>query len=215
MIILNKKSSREQFHFNKLTIHLHPEVYEPAEDTFQILDTIKISPKQKVFEPGTGCGIIALHCAYLGADVVCSDINPYAIELAQKNLITNKKLLIGNVDIRYGDLFSVLRSKELFDVIIFNPPYLPTSANERVGKTGWFDIATDGGHTGLEIIKRFLENVENYFTTTGKVYLLISSLSEKEKICQIFSNSNLKYKIESKKRYDDEFLYIYCLKKML
>ena len=210
---MNKKSSSSQFHFNKLAINLHPEVYEPAEDTFQILDTIKISPGKKVFEPGTGCGIVALYCAYLGANVVCSDINPYAVELTKKNFLINKHLLGGNVDIRYGDLFSVLHSNELFDVIIFNPPYLPTSDNERVGKTGWFDIAIDGGRTGLEIIKRFIENVENYFTTTGKGYIIISSLIEKEKMRQIFSNSNLKYKIESKKRYDDEFLYAYCLRK--
>lgn len=210
---MNKKSSSLQFHFNKLTIHLHPEVYEPADDTFQILDAIKISPKEKVFEPGTGCGIIALHCAYLGANVVCSDINPYAVELTRKNFMANKNLLCGNVDIRYGDLFSVLHSKELFNVIIFNPPYLPTSENERIGKTGWFDIATDGGHTGLEIIKRFIENVEKFLLPLGKAYLIISSLSKVDEIHHIFSKSNLKYKIESKKNYDDEFLYVYCLEK--
>jgi release factor glutamine methyltransferase len=210
---LNKKSSSLQFHFNKLTIHLHPEVYEPAEDTFQILDAIKISPKEKVFELGTGCGIIALHCAYLGANVVCSDINPYSIEITQKNFIANKHLLKGNLDIRYGDLFSVLHSKELFDVIIFNPPYLPTRDNERIGKTGWFDAATDGGPTGLEIIKRFIENVERYLFPSGKSYLIISSLSKNDKVQQIFSNSNLKYKIESRKLYDDECLYVYSLQK--
>ncbi len=210
---MNKKSSSLQFHFNKLTIHLHPEVYEPAEDTFQILDAIKISPKEKVFEPGTGCGIIALHCAYLGANVVCSDINPYAVELTRKNFMTNKNLLSGNVDIRYGDLFSVLHSKELFNVIIFNPPYLPTRDNERIGKTGWFDIATDGGPTGLAIIKRFIENVEKFLLPFGKAYLIISSLSKVDKIHHIFLKSNLKYKIESKKNFDDEFLYVYCLEK--
>jgi release factor glutamine methyltransferase len=210
---LNEKSSDREFHFNKLTIYLHPEVYESAEDTFQILDAIKISPKHKVFEPGTGCGIISLHCAYLGANVVCSDINPYSIELTQKNYNTNKHLLKGNVDIRYGDLFSVLQCKELFDVIIFNPPYLPTRDNERIGTTGWFDAATDGGHTGLDIIKRFVENVERYLYPLGRSYLIISSLSKNDKVQQIFSNSNLKYKIESKKLYDDECLYVYCLQK--
>ncbi|MBN2602774.1 MAG: methyltransferase [Candidatus Thermoplasmatota archaeon] len=210
---MNKKSSTLQFHFNKLTINLHPEVYEPAEDTFQILETIKISPKKKLFELGTGCGIIALHCAYLGANVVCSDINPYAIELARKNFIANKHLLSGNVDIRYGDLFSVLHSKELFDVIIFNPPYLPTNNYDTVGKTGWFDIATDGGHIGLELTKRYIENVEKFLSPLGKAYVLISSLSKKDKINQIFSKCNLKYKIESQRNYDDEYLYVYCLKR--
>ena len=210
---MNKKSSSLKFRFNKLTINLHPEVYEPAEDTFQILETIKISSEKKIFEPGTGCGIIALHCAYLGANVVCSDINPYAIELTKKNYRANKHLLSGNVDIRYGDLFFVLQPKELFDVIIFNPPYLPTSNYERVGKTGWFDIATDGGHTGLEITKRFIEDVKKFLLPLGKAYVIISSLSKKDKIHQIFSNCNLKYKIESQKNYDDEYLYVYCLEK--
>lgn len=191
---------------------MHPEVYEPAEDTFQILDAIKIFPGEKVFEPGTGCGIVALYCAYLGANVVCSDINPYAVELTKKNYITNKQILTGNVDIRYGDLFSVLHSKELFDVIIFNPPYLPTKKDERIGQSGWFDIATDGGSTGLEYIQRFVENVKNFLFPSGKAYLIISSLSENEKIQNILSNSNLEYKIESQNQYDDEYLYVYCLK---
>ena len=44
-------------------------------------ESIKIKSYEKVFEIGTGCGLIALECARLGANVVCSDINPYAIEL--------------------------------------------------------------------------------------------------------------------------------------
>ena len=97
------------FHYNGLTIKLHPEVYEPAEDTFLLLEAIKVKEGQNVFEIGTGCGIIALECCRLGANVVCSDGNPFAVELTYDNYNSDLSYLKGDFEIRKGDLFSVLK----------------------------------------------------------------------------------------------------------
>ena len=72
------------------------------------------------------------------------------------NYNLNKSLLTKNFEVRKGDLFSVLKSNEIFDIIIFNPPYLPTKPEGHVGGSGWFDIATDGGLDGLDVTKRFI-----------------------------------------------------------
>jgi len=124
--------SAKTFHYGVLTIELHPEVYEPAEDTFQILEAIKLEKDDRVLELGTGCGLIALSCASQGAKVVCTDINPHATALTLRNYQINRPLIKGSIEMRNGDLFSVIRSDELFDIIIFNPPYLPTRAEDRV-----------------------------------------------------------------------------------
>ncbi len=142
------------FHYNGLTLELHPEVYDPAEDTFLLLESIKINPGDSVFEIGTGCGLIALACACQSTRVVCSDINPFAVQLTRRNIERNRHLLKGDIEIRQGDLFSVLKSDERFTMVLFNPPYLPTKKSEKIG--GWFDKATDGGPTGLRQTKRFL-----------------------------------------------------------
>jgi len=82
------------FHFNDLIIKLHPEVYDPAEDTFLLIEAINVAKGDCVLDIGTGCGLIALECARLGANVICTDINPYAVKLAKNNYLKNKFKII-------------------------------------------------------------------------------------------------------------------------
>ena len=199
------------FHYNNLIIELHPEVYEPAEDTFLLLESIQIKPGDKVLEIGTGCGLISLQCASLGANVVCTDINPYALALTKRNYIKNKSFIKGGFEIRKSDLFSKIKDDEKFDVIIFNPPYLPTKKNELVGGSGWFDIATNGGIDGLSLTKKFIEGLKKYINDNGKAYFVFSSLSNRKKIDLYLSKYRLKAKIVSDCRFNDETIFVYCI----
>lgn len=85
----------EVFHYKDLTIELHPEIYDPSEDTFLLTGAFNVVEGDSVLEIGTGCGLIALECAHLGANVVCSDINPYAVDLAIRNYMKNNSLIKG------------------------------------------------------------------------------------------------------------------------
>jgi len=155
------------FRYKGLEIELHPEVYDPAEDTFLILDVLDFNTNDKIFEIGTGCGIISLYCAKQGANVVCSDINPFATDLVRENYENNRDLIKGSIDIRQGDLFSVLDQKEKFDITIFNPPYLPSKRGDKVGGTGWFDKAVDGGIDGLSATKPFIQKLSKRLEKNG------------------------------------------------
>jgi len=203
--------SAKTFHYGALTIELHPEVYEPAEDTFQLLETIKLEKDDRVLELGTGCGLIALSCAQQGSKVVCTDINPYATALAKRNYQINRPLIKGSIDVRNGDMFSVIRSDERFDIIIFNPPYLPTRTEDRVGDTGWFDVATDGGADGLFITKRFLKGLSKHLAKNGCAYTVFSSLSNRIKFEKYISDEGLTSDIVSSRVYGDEQIDIYRL----
>ena len=209
IITLIGKTSVKTFQYNGLTIELHPEVYEPAEDTFQLLEVLEINPNDTVLEIGTGCGIIALECAHHGAQVVCIDINPHAVKLAQRNYIRNKSLMKGSIEIRCGDMFSVLKPDEEFDVILFNPPYLPTSEEEKVGK--WFDIATNGGIDGLEITKQFIEGLHKHLRKNGHAYVIFSSLADRKTFATYVSNAKLKVDIILSRWYNDEQIDVYCI----
>ena len=199
------------FHFKGLTIDFHPEVYEPAEDTFQLIESVEVKEGDTVLEIGTGCGIVALECARIGAEVICSDLNPHAVKLAKRNYLTNKSSLKGSVEIRQGDLFSVLNKDERFDVIIFNPPYLPTQPEDRMGGTGWFDIATDGGVDGLELTKRFIHGLSKHLKKTGHAYFVFSSLSDRKKLDEYIFNTGLKSEIILSRLFDDEQIDVYCI----
>ena len=203
------KKEAESFNFQNLLINLHSEVYNPAEDTFQLLDAINAKKDMTVFEIGTGCGIIALECCRRGCNVLCSDINPYAIHLVKKNYNQNRLKLNGSFEIRYGDLFSVLKKNEFFDIIIFNPPYLPTKKEDLVGDKGWFDIATDGGKDGIKVTERFLLNIRKYLRRDGCGYFVFSSLSNINKLKIIIKKAKLKSQIINSCNYDDERIDIY------
>ena len=197
--------------YNGLNIGLHPEVYEPAEDTFLMLESIDIRPDDRVFEIGSGTGVIALECMCLGANVVCSDINPFAVDLIKKNYEMNKEIISINLDVRQGDLFSVLKTNEVFDVILFNPPYLPTSSDELVGGSGWFDKAVAGGLSGLEITERFIEEIGIYLETGGIGFFIYSTLSDREMLHEQLEKNCISYGIVNSIDFEDESLDVYCI----
>ena len=120
-------------------------------------------------------------------------------------------MLKGTVEVRCGDLFSMLKSDERFDIAIFNPPYLPTRPEERIGSTGWFDIATDGGVDGLSLTKRFIEEVGKYLSKQGRAYFVFSSLSDRKKLDAYLSNVELKSEVVLSRLFNDEQIDIYCM----
>jgi release factor glutamine methyltransferase len=199
----------EKITYKNLSIGLHPEIYEPSEDTFQILECLDVNKDDAVLEVGSGAGLIALECARRGCDVVCSDVNPYAVIMSEINYKNNKSVLSGSVDIRYGDLLSVLDSDECFDVVVFNPPYLPTKLDERVGGSGWFDIAVDGGFSGLFHTFRFLKDIKDFVKPGGFVYFVYSSYSDEIKLKSFLEEKKFEGRVVSSISFDDEKLDVY------
>jgi release factor glutamine methyltransferase len=56
-----------------------------------------------------------------------------------------------------------------FDVVAFNPPYLPS---EKI-----VDVAVDGGENGIEVAKEFLKDARRVLKKDGKILVLLSSES--------------------------------------
>ena len=194
-----------------MKIYIHPEVYEPAEDTFLLLKTISPQPLQDICEIGTGCGVLALYCALKGAQVICSDINPHAVQLTKQNIKQNKHLLQGTIKVRTGDMFSTLTDKETFDIILFNPPYLPTTPNDIVG--GWFDVAVNGGHDGLQFIQQFIKKVGRYLKPDGQAFFVFSGLSNTTKLKTCIEKQQFIYSIPNQQKFEDETLQIFRIRK--
>lgn len=141
-------------------------VYSPSDDTFLMLDALaKISIEgKKVLDVGTGSGILSLFCAARGAHVTATDANELCLQTVQKAART----LGLSIQSILSDLFSNVR--EQFDVIIFNPPYLPSSTVE--------DRAVDGGPDGTALSKRFLRSLAGHLERNGTAFLLVSSLND-------------------------------------
>ena len=157
--------------YNEMEFQTHPEVYEPAEDTFLFADNLNIKKNDHVLEIGPGTGIISIIISKTAEKVVAVDINPHAVECTRKNAEHNKAF---NIDVREGDLFDPVKG-EKFDLILFNTPYLPTGEDEKVDDQ--LEAAWDGGEEGRETIDRFLDGLYDHLKPHGRVQLVQSSLS--------------------------------------
>lgn len=156
-------------------IYKHPEVYEPAEDTFLLAGNLDIKRSDEVLEIGTGTGLITIIAAQRSRKVVATDINKHAIKCTLKNTIANRTY---NVELREGNLFEPVEG-EKFNLILFNTPYLPTDEDEKLDSE--LNAAFDGGLEGRETIDQFIEHVKDYLKEEGRVQLVQSSLSDNEK----------------------------------
>ncbi len=203
----------KEFKFQNLKIKVYPEVYEPSEDTFQLLEAIEIKDEKNLLEIGTGCGIISLFFAKKGIDVISTDINPFALKNTRENLKINKDKIKGTLQVIESDLFDSINENLLFDIVIFNPPYLPTKKEDIFKEDEWLNKAVNGGKDGLKYTEKFILNVDKYLKKNGVAYFVFSSFSNREKLNDIIYKKNFSYEIINSINYDKEKIDIYRLGK--
>jgi len=172
------KSSRKRVFYAKLSFEVLEDVYEPAEDTILIADSLSNALREgdTVLDVGTGCGILAIIAAKEAKKVVATDINPHAIQCTKLNAEANG--VTSKMDVRLGSLFRPIKKAERFDLIMFNAPYLPSALSEK--KT-WIGRAWSGGPTGRQLIDQFISRAPRYLKKNGRILLVQSSLADIEK----------------------------------
>ncbi len=184
------------------------DTYEPAEDSYLLQKFVRNYAFGRVLDLGTGSGIQALTAATNKnvREIIAVDINEKAVNQLK---ISTEGQLSGKIKAKVSDLFSNVKNQ--FDLIIFNPPYLP---QDQVGKEIIEDIALYGGKCGWEISEKFFSEVTNYLTSNGKILFLFSSLTNKDKIEEIISGNLLEFKqLAEEKMPMFETLYVYLVEK--
>jgi release factor glutamine methyltransferase len=147
-------------------------VYQPAEDSRLLAETAAgyVAASDRVLDVGTGSGYVARHLAdERGATVVASDVNPHACRQARER---------GLAAVR-GDLVSPFRAG-VFDVVVFNAPYLPTDPDREWGD--WMEAALSGGESGRAVVEPFLADLRRVLAPGGDAFLLVSSLTGVEAV---------------------------------
>ncbi len=168
------------FYYKDMEFEVPESVYYPREDSMlaaNILESEDLRDKL-VLEIGCGTGFLSVLMAKKGAVVTATDVNQEAVEISRANAHTN------NVELKpfLSDLFNEVEGK--FDVIVFNPPYLPVEEGES-------DETYAGGTTGRETIERFIEYLPMYLSEKGTVFLVISSLTGEEEVKSLFEAQNM------------------------
>jgi len=160
---------------------------------------------------GTGSGGIAIALAAKcpKAKIVATDISADALALAKENAAGNQ--VAGRIEFLQGDGFAVLpkvaqasslspsSQKEgdaggtpalLFDLIISNPPYIPSAEIETLQpEVRDFDprAALDGGVDGLDFYRMFAVQAKPFLKLGGKIMLEFGD-GQAQAICKIFEN---------------------------
>jgi release factor glutamine methyltransferase len=117
-----------------------------------------------VIDIGTGSGILGLFCALRGANVTVTDIDETSL-LHTLSAAKSLGLIVKGV---LSDLFSSV--KGTFDLVVFNPPYVPSEHVE--------DRTVDGGWHGRVLIERFLGMLPDHLKPNATALLLVTNRND-------------------------------------
>ena len=168
-------------------IDINEDVLCPRPETEELVEKALtcIKTDMRVLDLCTGSGCIAIAIAKKsGAKVVASDISLKALDVAKANI--EKHGLTADVDVVESDLFEKIDGK--FDVIVSNPPYIPTKAIDNLDKeVKDFDptIALDGGEDGLDVYRKIANEVSDHLNDNGYI-LLECGEGQANSICELF-----------------------------
>jgi len=158
----------------------HPKYFGSSAILANFISSLGIngSLHQKSFlEIGCGSGVVALCAARAGAEVTAIDINPDAVRCTLANAARNGL----RATVREGDLLSSVAG-EAFDVIAWNPPFLPGEPKSAA------EAAFYGG-PNFDVIRRFVSSARSHLKPNGAVYTILSSDIAIEPIEQMFRDS--------------------------
>ncbi len=128
------------------------------------LEFINAKNYKTVLDIGTGSGAIAISIKKnVDASVSAVDISEDALSLAKENAKLNET----EISFIKSDLFENVSGK--FDVILSNPPYIPTKDIEKLEKELSFEpeCALDGGSDGLDFYRDIIMDAKDHLNKNG------------------------------------------------
>lgn len=197
--ILNKKC------FYGRDFFVDQNVLSPRQETelltnLAIEDILANEKKMQVLDLCTGSGAIAITVALeTKSKVVASDKSQKALNVAQKNA----QNLGAKVQFYKSDMFKNLNDCGKFDIIISNPPYIPTQDIQNLDvEVKDYDpvMSLDGGDDGLDFYKIIARKAPEYLKEGGRLYLEIG-FDQGESVKALLSRNFID--IEVIKDYDD------------
>lgn len=160
--------------FMGLTFQVNPDVLIPRQDTEVLVELAEkaLRPGMSVLDMCTGSGCIAVSLAVRNTelDVTAADISRDALGVAEKNA----KKLNAEIAIVHSDMFTEIEG--VYDMIISNPPYIPTDEIERLeAEVKLHDPfeALDGREDGLHFYRILASESPNYLRQGGCLFMEI------------------------------------------
>ncbi len=189
--------------FMKLNFVVTKDVLIPQPDTEilveEVINIAKTIDNPVILDLCTGSGAIAISIAKYVSNVkiIATDISSKALEIAKQNAKFNG--VSNNIEFIESDLFEKLKN-EKFDIIVSNPPYIPTQEIRKLPRDvqGEPAIALDGGKDGLDFYRRIAKDGYKYLNRQGYLCLEIG-YNQREDVKKIINNEKKYVETYSKK----------------
>ena len=181
------------------------QVLTPRPDSEIIIETVLSeyfdkSKKLRFLEigVGSGCLILTILNFFKNSSAIAVDISNEAIKISQQN--ANNLQLDKQIKIIKSDLFTQVPNSEKFDIIISNPPYIPSkeilNLEDEVKK---FEptIALDGGEDGLDFYRNIAKQARKFLKKDGKIILEIGQ-GQQGDVIEIFHQESFTIEQQNK-----------------
>ena len=183
--------------FWNLNLKLTPQVLDPRPDSETLIESVlKYFPYKnmplKMLDLGTGTGCLLLSALneFPRSTGVGIDINIACILLAQQNAVRHG--LQKRARFKLGDWCAEINRK--FDVILCNPPYVPTNHIRKLQpEVSKFEpyLALNGGPDGLECYRNLAPDLSRLLAPDGLIFLEIG-FDQKFSVSELMEKYTLK-----------------------
>ena len=145
---------------------------------------------RRVLELGVGSGAVIVSLARSHPESQCfaCDLSLTALGVAAANAATEPHC--SNLSFVAGSWFSAFRPQAQFDLVVSNPPYIPSRDIETLQpEINRYEprLALDGGPDGLDCIRIIMAEACDYLAPGGTL-LLETGSDQREGVGQIFKN---------------------------
>lgn len=166
--------------FMGLPFRVNEHVLIPRQDTEALVELVLKEQKGRrasLLDMCTGSGCIAISLMRLGdfCSAAAADVSRQALETAAENA---RLLLKGERMVRFveSDMLEAFGPEERFDVIVSNPPYIPTGVIEGLEpevRDHEPRLALDGAEDGLKFYRILAEKGREHLAAGGYIYMEI------------------------------------------
>lgn len=165
--------------FMGLEFYVNEHVLIPRQDTETLVELILKDYKGRkpvILDMCTGSGCIAISLSKIGGfdDVAAVDLSKEALKVAKRN--ADVLLGPGRITLIESDLFQAIEPKSRFDIIVSNPPYIPTEIiKELQPEVRNFEpmLALDGREDGLFFYRQLVSEGRRFLNPGGSIYFEI------------------------------------------
>ena len=185
-------------------------VYPPREDTLLLASCIPepTNGLKKALEIGSGSGFLSMTLAEKGWNVTSIDVNPYAVAATKSNSLRNGYFDIHCIEGSFDEIEHL--QDELFDLVVWNLPYLPVPTSgpflDPMEEASMLDHGEGGWSSEL---RSYLESHQNMLSRTGCVLLLYRTYPDSPSKPEDWLKSGWSSRKITQKPMGDEILCVY------